>query len=202
MFTESRSSTCYVVVATVTVDRHQSLLIQPPRPPIIKPNHLTSTTQPDLTPPLLLRPPIHTHVIHLDPPSTHAHPSWPPNTHVAIHIHPSTGDIAEQRQALRLEGTKTAARRSSAPAGTLQSGGGFGILADDVPWRLPAAGSIGPAGNQTVASLSDLGGSGGKVMDNTASSTAILTLAPSAGTTTFSGTCAKLYPRCGTLARA
>ena len=44
------------------------------------------------------------------------------------------------------------------------------------------------AGNQTVASLSDLGGSGGKVMDNTASSTAILTLAPSAGTTTFSGT--------------
>ena len=91
-------------------------------------------------------------------------------------------------KALRLEGTNTYAGPTLISAGTLQSGGGFGILPSTTSVEIASGGVYWAAGNQTVASLSDLGGSGGKVMDNTASSTAILTLAPSAGTTTFSGT--------------
>ena len=54
-------------------------------------------------------------------------------------------------------------------------------------------------GNQTVASLADLGSSGGKVMCSSAS-TATLTLAPPAGTTTFSGVVQNYSATSGTLA--
>ena len=54
-------------------------------------------------------------------------------------------------------------------------------------------------GNQTVASLGDLGSSGGKVMCSSAS-TATVTLAPPAGTTTFSGVVQNYTATSGTLA--
>ena len=103
-------------------------------------------------------------------------------------------------KALRLEGTNTYAGPTLISAGTLQSGSAsYGYLPSTTSVEIASGGVYWVVGTQTVASLSDLGGSSGKVLCSSAS-TATLTLAPSAGTTTFSGIVQNYSGSSGTLA--
>ena len=104
-------------------------------------------------------------------------------------------------KALRLTGNNSYAGPTLIGAGTLQSGSaaGYGALPSTTSLEIASGGVYWLVGNQTVASLADLGSSGGKVMCSNGS-TATLTLAPPAGTTTFSGVVQNYNATSGTLA--
>ena len=91
------------------------------------------------------------------------------------------------------------ARRSSAPARSSRAARPGTGLPSTTSLEIASGGVYWLVGNQTVASLADLGSSGGKVMCSNGS-TATLTLAPPAGTTTFSGVVQNYNATSGTLA--